>query len=261
VADWTPALARSRLPARWALLPSRRTLAIAGAVLLALTLAYLAARTTPLFAVKRIEVRGAPPKAAADMEGSVSRFLGTSLVALDGDDLIRRVESLPTVVSAEYDRAFPNTLTIFVQPERPVALVDQRGVRWLVSERGRVMRRAEEGEGRRFPHIELQGTRPPALGETLEDPAVVVPLAALARVEKDFPARIRLAALTEGELILTLADETEVRLGEPADIEVKLAAAAGVLSALSAEERADLAYLDVSLPERPVAAANPQVVG
>jgi cell division protein FtsQ len=261
VADWTPALARPRLPARWALLPSRRTLAIAGAVLLALTLAYLAARTTPLFAVKRIEVRGAPPKAAADVEGSVSRFLGTSLVALDGDDLIRRVESLPTVVSAEYDRAFPNTLTIFVQPERPVALVDERGVRWLVSERGRVMRRAEEGEGRRFPHIELQGTRPPALGETLEDPAVVVPLAALARVEKDFPARIRLAALTEGELILTLADETEVRLGEPADIEVKLAAAAGVLSALSAEERADLAYLDVSLPERPVAAANPQVVG
>jgi cell division protein FtsQ len=241
--------------------PSRRTLAIAGAVVLALALAYLAARTTPLFAVKRIEVRGAAPEASADVQTAVSRFLGTSLVALDGDDLIRRVESLPTVVSAEYDRAFPNTLTIFVQLERPVALVDQRGMRWLVSERGRVMRRAEEGEGRRFPHIEIEGTQAPVLGEMLDDPAVLVPLAALARVEKDFPARIRLAALTEGGLILTLGDETEVRLGEPADVEVKLAAAASVLSALSAEERGELVYLDVSLPERPVAATNPQVVG
>jgi cell division protein FtsQ len=234
-------------------------LAIAGAVLLALALAYLAARTTPLFAVKRIEVRGARPQAAAEVERSVSRFLGTSLVALDGDDLIRRVESLPTVVSADYDRAFPNTLTIFVQPERPVAVLGQGGVHWVVSERGRVMRRAEEGES--FPRIELQRTRPPALGETLAGPALLVPLAALARVEKDFPVRIRLAALSEGELILTLADETQIRLGEPADVEVKLAAAASVLSALSVEERADLAYLDVSLPERPVAAANPQVVG
>jgi cell division septal protein FtsQ len=210
-------------------------LAIAGAVVLALALAYLAARTTPLFAVKKIEVRGAAPEASADVQTAVSRFLGTSLVALDGDDLIRRVESLPTVVSA--------------------------GMRWLVSERGRVMRRAEEGEGRRFPHIEIEGTQAPVLGEMLDDPAVLVPLAALARVEKDFPARIRLAALTEGGLILTLGDETEVRLGEPADVEVKLAAAASVLSALSAEERGALAYLDVSLPERPVAAANPQVVG
>lgn len=242
-------------------MPSRRTLVIAGAVLLALALAYLAARTTPLFAVKRIEVRGSAPEAAADVRTAVSRFLGTSLVALDGGDLIRRVESLPTVVSAEYDRAFPNTLTIFVQPERPVALVDQGGIRWVVSERGRVMRRAEEGEGRRFPHIEIEGTQPPVLGEMLDDPAVLVPLGALARVEKDFPARIRLAALTEGELMLTLGDETEVRLGEPADVELKLAAAASVLSALSAEERGSIAYLDVSLPERPVAAANPQVVG
>jgi cell division protein FtsQ len=236
-------------------------LAIAGSVCLALALAYLAARTTPLFAVKRIEVRGAPPEAAAEVERAVSRVLGSSLVALDGDDLIRRVENLPTVVSADYDRAFPNTLTIFVQPERPVALVTRAGTRWLVSERGRVMRRAEEGEGRRFPHIELQGTRPPSLGEKLEDPTVVVPLTALARVDTDFPARIRLAALTDGKLILTLRDETEVRLGEPADVEVKLAAAAAVLSVLSAGERAELAYLDVSLPERPVAAVNPQVEG
>jgi cell division protein FtsQ len=262
VADWTtPALARPRLPARTALLPSRRALAIAAIVAAVVALAYLAARTTPLFAVRTVEVKGTSPAAAARVEAAVARFLGTSLVALDGDDVIRRVESLPIVVSADYDRAFPHTLTIFVEPERPVALVGYRGTRWLVSERGRVMRPAGEGELQAYPRIELSSTRAPALGETLDAPSVVVPLAALARVDKSFPERIRLAALVGGRLTLTLAEKTEVRLGEPVDVEVKLAAAASVLGALSAEERADLAYLDVSLPARPVAAPNPQVVG
>lgn len=226
-----------------------------------MALAYVAARTTPLFAVKRVEVRGAPPQAAAEIESAAARFLGTSLVALDGDDLIRRVESLPTVVSADYDRAFPHTLTIFVEAERPVAVVSQRGTRWVVSERGRVMSRTDAGDLQAYPRIELGGVRPPELGETLTDPAVRVPLGALARVGKRFPVRIHTAALAEGAVTLTLEDETEVRLGEPIDLEVKLAAAASVLEALSKAERADLTYLDVSLPERPVAAYNPQVAG
>ena len=262
MADWTsPALARPRLPARAALPPSRRTLTIAAAVVAIIALAYVAARTTPLFAVKTVEVRGAPLDVAAEVETAAARFVGTSLVALNGDELIRRVESLPTVVSAEYDRAFPNTLTIFVQAERPVAVVDQGGTRWLVSERGRVMRRVDAGEAQAYPRIELAGTQVPSLGETLELPAVRVPLSALARVDQKFPVRIRLAVLTEGHVILTLGDSTEIRLGEPVDLDVKLAAAGRVLSALSGEERANLGYLDVSLPERPVAANNPQVVG
>jgi cell division protein FtsQ len=262
VADWTtPALVRPRLPARSAFLPSRRALTIAAAVVAAVALAYVAARTTPLFAVERVEVRGAPPNVAAQIESAVARVLGTSLVALDGDDLIRRVESLPIVVSADYDRGFPHTLTIFVQAERPVAVVGQRGTRWVVSERGRVMASTDAGDSPGYPRIKLAGVRPPELGETLTDPAVRVPLSALARVGKGFPVRIRLAALVEGAITLILADETEVRLGEPVDLDVKLAAAASVLEALSGAERADLAYLDVSLPERPVAATNPQVAG
>jgi cell division protein FtsQ len=262
VAEWTtPALVRPRLPARSAFLPSRRALAIGAAVLATIALAYLAARTTPLFAVKRIEVQGAPPQAAVEIEGAVSRYLGTSLVGLDGGDLVRRVESLPTVVSADFDRAFPNTLMIFVRAERPVAVVSQRGTRWVVSERGRVMARTDVGDSQGYPRIELAGIQSPELGETLTDPAVRVPLRALARVGESFPVRIRQAALAEGAITLTLANDTEVRLGEPVDLDVKLAAAAGILQALTGAERADLAYLDVSLPERPVAATNPQVAG
>ena len=242
-------------------MPSPRTLAFAGAVLLVVALAYVAARTTPLFAVDTVEVRGASPRVASEVETAVARFLGTSLVALDGDELLRRVESLPTVVSARYDRAFPHTLRVFVTPERPVALVAHRGTRWVVSERARVMRPAGPEEARAYARIPVELEQPPTPGAAFEEPSVLEPLRVLATVDKTFPVRIRTVRLLEGSLTLVLATKTEVRLGDADDLDLKLASAASVLRALSMAELAELAYIDVSLPERPVAGTNPQVAG
>jgi cell division protein FtsQ len=264
VADWTASASarpRLRLPARAALLPSRRIALITGAVVVALALAYLAARTTPLFAVRTVEVSGAPASVSEEVRGAAARFAGTSLVALDGADLIRRIESLSTVVSARYDRAFPHTLRIFVVPERPVAVIGHRGAAWVVSERGRVVSRADRRERRKYPHIVLEAARQVAPGESIRDPRALAPLSALAKIGEAFPLRVQAGRLDEGELVLVLAASTELRLGEPVDLDLKLAAAARVLRALSREERARLAYLDVSLPERPVAAENTQVEG
>jgi cell division protein FtsQ len=264
VADWTSSASarpRLRLPTPSALLPSRRIAVITGAVVVALALAYLAARTTPLFAVRTVEVAGAPARVSEEVKAAAARFRGASLVALDGADLIRRVESLPSVVSARYDRAFPHTLRIFVVPERPVAVVAYRGSAWVVSERGRVVSRAGRRELRKYPHIDLEAAQRLTPGETIRDPLVWAPLGVLAKIDETFPVRVRAGLLDESKLVLVLAASTELRLGEPVDLDVKLAVAARVLRTLSREERARLAYLDVSLPARAVAAENTQVVG
>jgi cell division septal protein FtsQ len=264
VADWTASASarpRLRLPAPATLLPSRRIALIAGAVVVALALAYLAARTTPVFAVRTVEVSGAPASVSEEVRAAAARFAGTSLVALDGADLIRRIESLSTVVSARYDRAFPHTLRIFVVPERPVAVIGYRGAGWVVSERGRVVSEAGRRDRHKYPRIALEAARQLALGESIRDPRALAPLGVLAKIGGAFPVRVRAGRLDEGKLVLVLAASTELRLGEPVDLDVKLAAAARVLRALSREERAHLAYLDVSLPERPVAAENTQVEG
>lgn len=234
---------------------------IAGAVLAALALAYVAARTTPLFAVRTVEVTGANADVTGEVELAVVRFMGTSMVALDGDEVIRRVEALPTVVSAHYDRAFPHTLRIFVVPEHPVAVVAYRGASWVVSERGRVIERASPRQVRRYPRIELEAAWRLAPGGTIRDPRVLEPLRAVAAIAETFPVRVRSGRLDGGELFLVVAAGAELRLGESVDLDVKLTAAARVLAGLSADERARLAYLDVSLPERPVAADNTQVAG
>ena len=63
---------------------------------------------------------------------------------------------------------------------------------------------------------------------------------------------IHSARIEDGELTFVLAGEGEprplLRLGEAVDVGTKLRVAALVLRKLSVEERAALAYLDVSLP-------------
>ena len=99
---------------------------------------------------------------------------------------------------------------------------------------------------------------PVAAGEFV-DPATVGGAAralALAQAAR-FPARISTAAILHEELLLRLRSGLELRLGAPADVRLKLAVARRALRGLSA----GAAYLDVSVPGRPVAGTNSLVSG
>jgi hypothetical protein len=71
------------------------------------------------------------------------------------------------------------------------------------------------------------------------------------------PGRVKSVRITRGELTVVLHDGLEILLGGSTDILVKLAVAARVAPLLDE----GMLYLDVSVPERPVASAylNSQV--
>jgi hypothetical protein len=71
-----------------------------------------------------------------------------------------------------------------------------------------------------------------------------------------FPGRVSSVTATPDALTLRLRSGLEVRLGDPLDVALKLAVAARVIPLLPAETP----YLDVAVPERPVAGTlNSQV--
>jgi cell division protein FtsQ len=244
--------------------PWRRVAAFAGGGVAALALLYLGARQTPVFAVRTLEVSGAPADVRRAVEAAAEPVAGKSLVALDGARLVRELEALPSVRSVTYDRAFPSTLRIYVSPERPVAVLHLAKDRWVVSERGRIIRSASPGTAAGLPHVRLPprvGVEP---GSFVTEPASRVLLGALVLVPKRFPARIYSVRLQGGELTFGLRaawGRPELRLGEPVDVAVKLASAAVVLRSIPAAERGAVGYVDVSLPERVVVGSNPQPEG
>jgi len=243
---------RVRLRAR----PAPRTLAVVVAVPLVLAGAYVAARETSTFAIRSVSVDGGTPAVQAQVQAAVEPFVGKSLLALDGRAIVRRVDALPTVVSASYDRAFPHTLRISVVPERPVAVLRRGLGSWLLSARGRAIARLAGGARPALPRVWVPTTVQVAAGTFLapEDGAIAARALALA---SGFPARISTAAFAHGELAFRLRSGLELRLGEPTDLRLKLAVARRALRLLPV----GTTYLDVAVPQRPVAGADSQLSG
>jgi len=231
------------------LAPSRRSLLTGVLILLTAVGLYAAARTTSAFAVERIAVEGTTPEVAAQLRKELAFAVGESLLGIDLPGLAHRAEAVPMVAGATFDRGFPHTLRVAVVPEVPVAVLRQGSSSWLAAEGGRVV--AELGRGARpaLPRIWLKRDVELRLGESigglqLRAVSAVAPLRA-----RPLPIAVGSVVPTRGELTLILRTGLELRLGDGSDLPVKLEVARRVLPQLASHR----GYLDLSVPERPVA--------
>lgn len=232
-----------------------------GVVVGVLALGYLAARSTSLFALQSVAVSGVRGAAEADVRTALRTLDGESLVTVDTDSVERQLSALPSVQGARVDRAFPHGLRVVVIPERPVAVLRSGQAAWVLSGSGRVIRDVESSTNRRLPRIWLAAGAVYEPGATLAIPMASKALRVVASLPARFPVQVRTARAAEDGVVLALSIGMEVRLGSADDLDAKLASAAAVLRGLSVSERAEFDYLDVSLPERPVAGINSQVDG
>src|SRR5262249_38274220 len=75
------------------LVPSRRSAAVGVGILVSALGAYILARETSLFAVRSVAVEGGSPEVAAQVRHALSPVVGSSLVGLDGREVLRRVDA------------------------------------------------------------------------------------------------------------------------------------------------------------------------
>jgi cell division protein FtsQ len=229
--------------------PSGRSLLVGIVILLTALGLYAAARTTSMFAVERVAVAGAPAEDAAAVRKALAPALGESLLGLDLAELERRAESVPTVASATLDRAFPHTLAIAVVPEVPVAVLRRGASAWLAASGGRVVAELEPGRRPGLPRVWLKRDVDVRVGERLGGAQLRAVSAVAPLAERPLPVAVASVVTGRGELTLELRSGLELRLGDLSDLAVKLEVARQVLPQLAGSG----GYLDVSVPERPVA--------
>jgi cell division protein FtsQ len=231
------------------LVPTARSLGLALLIALGTLLAWYGAHETGVFAVRTLDVAGAPPAVATQVRRALAPTRGTSLLKIDLAATLRTVEALPTVERARFDRAFPHTLRVVIVPERPVAVVRQGADSYLIAESGRVIANADRHDRPALARIWVDRTvklvvAAPTEGELRTAVAAVAPLAG-----SRFPGRVSSVTATSDALTLRLRSGLEIRLGDTLDVRLKLAVAARVIPLLAD----GTAYLDVAVPERPVA--------
>jgi cell division septal protein FtsQ len=242
-------------------LPSGRALLVATALVLIAAGLYGIARETSMFAVRAVDVQGAPPAVAAQVRAALRPVQGTNLLALKSRDVVARVENLPAVRSATYDRDFPHTLRVRIVPEVPVAVLRSGASSWLISARARAISVVDGGTFRAVPRIWLPAGFNVQTGAFLTGDAAAAARALLAFLHAKFASGVTWARIRQGELTLGTRLGLELRLGAPVDLPLKIAIVKNITPTLTRPSAGGPTYLDVSVPERPVAGTNSQVAG
>ena len=256
------ALPRKRRLDLFRFAPSGRSLAIGAAVALLGVGLYALARQSGMFAVQSIQVEGATPALAAQVRQALHRYAGRSLVTVDAGAVAQNVDGLPAVRRSVVDRAFPHTLRIHVVPELPVAILRRGPDSWLVSARGRVIAPVGLRTHHTLPRIWLPAGTEIDVGALLGDePGALAARSLAAFVGSGFPDRIAFVRALDGQITLGLRGGLEIRLGVPVDLRLKIAIARAILPTLALPALGGPDYLDISVPERPVAGRNPQPAG
>ena len=229
--------------------PSGRSLVATLGLLVAVGAAYAVAYFTPVFALERVEVSGAPPKLTREVRAATAGLVGHSLVGIDANEVEGILRALPAVAGVSVDRAFPNTLVVRIAPERTVAVVRGGRFSWEVTGAGKVVRSIETGTQRHLPRLWL------AKGATIRRGGVIplgfIPATrALAEAHSvGLGSRVKGIRPIGDELTLVLRSGTEIRLGRATEVGLKLTVASRVLRLVDS----GTAYIDVSVPQRPVA--------
>jgi cell division protein FtsQ len=247
-------VSRPELPLReWLerITPTRRSLALGFGIVAVALGGYLLARETSLFAIDKIEVEGASAQVAGQVRQSLASVLGKPLVGLDGSAVLRKVDALPTVVRASYDRDFPHTLRIRVVPERPDAVLRSGPAGWLVSARGRVIEHLPATALPKLPRIWVPTRTRVPIGAELTT-AGAANAARAVGLAGAFGSRVASASYAQGALVFHLRSGVELLLGDGADVKLKVAVAERVLTMLPY----GATFLDVSIPGRPVAGSG-----
>ena len=216
-----------------------------------------------MFALDQVEVRGAPPGLEHEVQDALEPLHGESLLAFRGGQAGSRLAAIPEVAGASFDRAFPHTLRVTVEPEHPVAVLRQASSAWLAASSGRILRSQPANAHPRYPRIWIPASTKVTVGGGLPYAAGLRALRALWDVKRTgFGARIRFVRTSSVELTLVLRTGVELRLGELDRLPLETGHRKPLGSSDVEAPQKGPPYLDLTVPERPVASASEsQVVG
>jgi cell division protein FtsQ len=252
-ADLVPVTVRGSVPDLRQLIPSARSVAVGIALALLALCAYVGARSTSVFALQTLDVRGGTPELRAQVRAALAGELSTSLLRVSSGTVAEEVGAIPGVRSFTSDRAFPHTLRVVVKREIPVLVVRRVPGReaFLVGTSGRVIKQLPHPLLSHLPRLWVTKAVDVEVGAPLP-PRLAAAATALAPLRgAGLPGGVSVVRVGKDELTLQLRGGVDVLLGDTGDLRLKLAIARRILRETGAAANGT-GYLDVSVPMRPV---------
>lgn len=250
---------------------------IALGVVAALIAASIGALMSPLLDVDRVAVSGAKHLGAEDVIALSGVAHGDHLVSVDLAAVRSRLRADPWIASATVTRRLPGTIAVEIIEEEPLFKFTASDGTLLISHTGRVLSASPQGEAlpvgatdTDLRSVDFDGSLSEAapnhqaislsalVGERLDgvvfDAAVLV-----GRLPEDLASQVRSIRIAgDNGVTLELADQAEVKFGQPDEIEAKLVATRAVLSQVVLD---CIKSIDVREPTRAAVSRGPGCPG
>jgi cell division protein FtsQ len=211
---------------------------------------WLLLRSTSLSAVEHVRVSGVHGRDAAQIEATLTRAArGMSTLHVRLGALRAAVSQFPVVRDLRVSPSFPHGLHITVIEQPPVAELLAAGGRTAVAADGVVLGSGLLGHS--LPSVHIGGVAP-LLGQRVADAGTRAELSVLGAAPATLLGWVQSVASGSEGLTVTMRTGLEIYFGNATRPHAKWLAAARVLADSSA---AGASYIDVRLPERPVAAS------
>jgi cell division protein FtsQ len=232
-------------------LASRKATVLAAALLTLVVLgaAYLWLRDSSLVRVKQVDITGLSGGQAGEIRDALTGAARDMTTLHVSEDALRdAVETYPVVRELHADADFPHRLRITVNAYRPIGAMELGGRSVAVAADGTVL------DGTPTKGLAVIAAAGSAAGTKVTGADATRLVRVLAAAPAELRARAQRAYRGPNGLAVDLRDGPRVDLGDLGLLDAKWLAAAAVLA--DADSRG-AAYVDVRLPERPVAGPLP----
>lgn len=192
----------------------RRIMMAVAAVIAAAALAWVIG-FSPLFALDRVEVRGADPADDKQVAAVGKQWTGTPLVRVDTDQIASEIATVRGVSHVRVERAWPRTLRLIVTSREPalavraedrLELVDAHGVRY------RSVSKAPKG----VPEVHAEGEA------TVSEHAVSAARSMLAALPDEQRGTVRDVRVDSADAVTFRIGSTTVVWGDASEPELKV---------------------------------------
>jgi len=233
------------------------------AAAVAAVLGFLWLRSSDVFALEELALPEPRYVAPEEVREALAPYAHESLLSLPLEEIRSQLEAIPYVRTASLHRGLPHLLRVELEEHEPWARVRGKEGDWLVARDGTILEKfagksgSSRAESREMPLLVPAELAQLQAGAHVSE-LVLGSFEALRALEsnwpEDYPVK-RVTVTAGGDLSVWLDSGTELRLGEPSEVEPKLIVALEIMKVYS-RDGGTPAYIDVQLPSRPVAKAR-----
>ncbi len=204
-----------------------------------------------LFHVNNVQVNGVSHLTSQEITNIAAVSDDSTLLRLDANGIIARLEDNAWVQKASIHRVFPDTIEIDITERVPGAVVyiSDKSV-WVISSDGSWLSAATtEDQETAMKIIDVSTSLPaPISGTMCTDGGINNALSILDAISDDLRSRIvSISAESSIKTSLNLEDGVTVAFGDSSDAELKEAA----INSLLSQYQGKIAYINVRVPTRP----------